>query len=100
MEKHDSYVATRSNCCTLEKVMLNRVGNVLNFIGLISLWTCLGMAIGWPIRQYLISKFTSDITLKESVATAILGGVIFTVCSFADYVMTGRSPTFSLRRWM
>jgi hypothetical protein len=44
--------------------MLKRFGNVLNFIGLMSLWTCLGMAIGWPIRQYIFSKFTPDITLK------------------------------------
>jgi hypothetical protein len=80
--------------------MLKRFGNVLNFIGLMSLWTCLGMAIGWPIRQYIFSKFTPDITLKESFATMIMGIIIVVACSFADYVMTGRSPTFSLRRWM
>ena len=79
--------------------MLNRFGNVLNSIGLMSLWTCLGISIGWPIRQVLISKFTLDMTLKESFATAMLGVVIFIVCSFTDYVVTGRSPTFSLRRW-
>lgn len=80
--------------------MLNGFGNVINFIGLMSLWTCLGMAVGWPIRQYLISKFTAEITLKEAFATAMLGVVIFIACSFSDYVMTGRSPTFSLRRWI
>jgi hypothetical protein len=79
--------------------MLYRVGNLLNFIGLMSLWTCLGMAIGWPIKQYISGKFTLEITLKESFATVILGVVILIVCSFADYVMTGRAPSFSLRSW-
>jgi hypothetical protein len=78
--------------------MLRIFGDILNVIGLMSLWTCLGMAIGWPIRQYIFDKFTPDITLKESFATVMLGIVIFAACSFADYVMTGRSPTFSIRR--
>ena len=80
--------------------MLDKFGNVLNFVGVMSLWTCVGMAIGWPIRQYISGNFTPDITLKESFATVILGVVIFGAGSFADYVMTGRAPTFSLRRWI